>query len=199
MPILTAVNKKAPAAKMLILYFYIILTLGGITMIYPFLIMISGSMKGAYNSKNLNLFPRYFTDDVELYRAYCESKYQIDTVAFNSANNVGIVSFDTLEPGTMQPELASEYKEFIKQSPPPQLQRLLGHVSGRRSTVKHKKGFVDYLGEKFNNDLSHLINNCNYAIMMKIGYKARQKERYNGKSHQHSNPQIVDSNQVARG
>ncbi|MDD2332747.1 MAG: beta-galactosidase, partial [Candidatus Cloacimonetes bacterium] len=53
----------------------LVLFLGALTMVYPFLLMISSSLKSAVDSSSLALIPKYLYDDEELYKKYLESRY----------------------------------------------------------------------------------------------------------------------------
>ncbi len=44
-------------------------------MIYPFLLMLSGSMRSQMDSSSLGLIPSFLTNDKSLYRKFLETKY----------------------------------------------------------------------------------------------------------------------------
>ena len=59
MPIIGNVEKKNIKVKILGLAIHLILILGGITMIYPLLIMISGSLKSDVDFNDFSIAPEY--------------------------------------------------------------------------------------------------------------------------------------------
>ncbi len=69
--------------KVIIALIYFVLIIGGITMVYPFLIMVSGSFKGPVDINNYSVIPRYFFNKKVLFRKYLESKYNESTVQYN--------------------------------------------------------------------------------------------------------------------
>jgi multiple sugar transport system permease protein len=54
---------------------YIILILGGITMIFPFLIMITGSVEPRSQNDRIDIFPPYLLNENALWSRYIETKY----------------------------------------------------------------------------------------------------------------------------
>jgi len=60
MPILPAVGKKSPQMRLLVVVIYTILIAGSVTMAYPFLIMLSGSVKGNADIGALDAVPEEF-------------------------------------------------------------------------------------------------------------------------------------------
>lgn len=75
MSIIGKVGRKSPKMRILNAGIHIILLLGAITMVYPFLLMISSSLKSAVDSTKLSLIPPYLYNDEALYKKYLESRY----------------------------------------------------------------------------------------------------------------------------
>ena len=63
---------------------YTILTLGAITTIYPFLLMVSIGFKGPTDQTDSALIPKYFADDRELLTKYLDDKYAGDAAVIGS-------------------------------------------------------------------------------------------------------------------
>ena len=74
MPLLTRVGRKTPKARLLIAGLYIILTLGGLSMLYPFGLMLSTSICGKVDYLDYKLVPAYLKDDTVLFRRYLAEK-----------------------------------------------------------------------------------------------------------------------------
>ncbi len=151
MAILNDVTKKSAGAKVLVLSFYLILILGGITMVYPFLMMTSGAMKGHYNIKKMNVVPVFLYDDLELYRAWSESKY-LRVANLNEASTSAINEFDILEPNLRDcdTKLADMYKTFSTQNPASEYERVLGRVEVSNSNLPtNGLAFINYLSDKY--------------------------------------------------
>ncbi|MCD8480641.1 MAG: hypothetical protein LRZ88_10810 [Candidatus Cloacimonetes bacterium] len=75
MSIIGKVGRRSRKVILLNTILHIVLLIGAITMIYPFMLMISSSFKSAVDNTRLSLVPRYFYDDEALYQKYLESRY----------------------------------------------------------------------------------------------------------------------------
>jgi multiple sugar transport system permease protein len=69
------VGRRSAKVRTLNIGIHIILILGALTMVYPFLLMLSFSIKSAVDSNRLELVPAYLYDDAALYQKYLESRY----------------------------------------------------------------------------------------------------------------------------
>ena len=75
MPLISPVGRKSIAVRLLTITLYAILIVGGVTMVYPFLLMVSGSFKSDVDKNDFDIFPAFFYDDTVLYRKFIEGKY----------------------------------------------------------------------------------------------------------------------------
>ena len=75
MAIIGKVGKKKFSYKALNSSIHIVLLLGAVTMIYPFLIMLSASFKSNVDSKNMSIIPKYFYNNEMLYKKFVEAKF----------------------------------------------------------------------------------------------------------------------------
>ncbi len=75
MPLIDMVGRKSPKVMVLFAVMYAILILGGITMVYPFAIMLSNSITDDVDFKEFNLIPRYTHNDDMLFRKFLALKY----------------------------------------------------------------------------------------------------------------------------
>lgn len=75
MPILGQVTRRTPLGRMLIAGIYLLLTLGGITMVYPFALMVATSFCSETDADEYRLIPRFFYSDIALYTKFVEAKY----------------------------------------------------------------------------------------------------------------------------
>ena len=62
MPIISTIGRKSPSVRVLFAAIYLVLLAGGLTMLYPFLLMIATSLTGQTDYKEFRLIPRYFHD-----------------------------------------------------------------------------------------------------------------------------------------
>src|SRR5690242_2456415 len=75
MPILSTIQKRTFAGRSLLASMYIVLVVGGISMVYPFLLLLSGSIKSDVDARQFDVFPKYLTDDTALFRKFEEKRY----------------------------------------------------------------------------------------------------------------------------
>ena len=83
MPIVSKVEARSRRGRIVFAIILVLLTLGGITMLYPFAIMVSGSLRSEMDESDLDLVPGYMVDRDVLYRKFLEVKYNQDPAALN--------------------------------------------------------------------------------------------------------------------
>ncbi|HEX7009304.1 MAG TPA: carbohydrate ABC transporter permease [Phycisphaeraceae bacterium] len=76
MPILSTIGRRTPAARLIIAAMYAALILGGATMLYPFLLMISTAVTSETDYSEYRLIPRYLFEDEARYTKVLAEKYQ---------------------------------------------------------------------------------------------------------------------------
>ncbi|MBT4097451.1 MAG: ABC transporter permease subunit [Gemmatimonadetes bacterium] len=94
MPVLTRVEAKSTRGIVLQTVVTIALTLGGVTMIYPFLLMLSGSVRSEMDVAQMDVVPQYLTDDDVLVRKFLEMKYCHDVGSMNRLRGYQDLSFE---------------------------------------------------------------------------------------------------------
>ena len=75
MPIISTIGRRSWKVKALLGGIYLILIVGAITMIYPLLLMLSGSTKSETDFTWVSPLPQYLWSDEILWMKYIESKY----------------------------------------------------------------------------------------------------------------------------
>ena len=112
--IIGQVEKRSWKVKVLNIAIHLILILGSATMVYPLLLMISGSLKSNVDFSNFTLVPQYLHDDAELFRKYAFTKYnsKIADVFLNFKDPHGTIG--TLEPPKqISGQQIKDYEEFL--------------------------------------------------------------------------------------
>jgi hypothetical protein len=66
-----------------------------LTMVYPFAIMVSGSLRTPLDQPDMDLIPRFLVDRDTLYRKFLETKYNLDVAKMNAAHGEGNFTFKT--------------------------------------------------------------------------------------------------------
>ncbi len=93
MSIIGKVARKSTKMRVLDSAIHIILVLGAITMIYPFMLMLSSSVKSNVDSGNLELIPRYIHNEEALFKKYLESRYNEESSRLMDNYPGGWISF----------------------------------------------------------------------------------------------------------
>ena len=79
-------ERKDPKVIFLLIIIYFILSAGALTMIYPFLLMISGSLKGKLDAYEFDVVPKFLVNDEVLFKRYVEHKYNEKIDEYKIAN-----------------------------------------------------------------------------------------------------------------
>jgi multiple sugar transport system permease protein len=119
MPAILQTELRNWRVRLLVSGMYAMLVLGGLTMVYPFLIMLSGSTKSNVDVNDYDLVPRYWHDDAMLYRKYVEEKCNEQFSTFS--DNYGSDAFrfrDVQPPAPATPALVADWREFMRQPTP---------------------------------------------------------------------------------
>jgi len=75
MPAISKIGRKDRRVRYVIWAIYALLLIGSVSMIYPLMLMVSGSVKSKTDFYRITPIPRYFFDDDVLWAKYLESKY----------------------------------------------------------------------------------------------------------------------------
>ena len=116
MSIIGKVGRSSPKIRVLGFSIHLVLLLGAITMIYPFMLMISASFKSAVDNSKLTLIPEYFYNDEALFRKYVEARYNEESGRMMENYGGAYLSFSEVSvPKIYNPTLYADWKEFSSQ------------------------------------------------------------------------------------
>lgn len=94
MSLLTKVERKSRSGRLFLAGVFLLVLLGSVTMAYPFLLMLSGSMRSSMDASEMDLVPDFLTDDAVLVRKFMETKYNYDPIAMNTYRQTRAYSFE---------------------------------------------------------------------------------------------------------
>src|SRR5439155_5373319 len=130
MPILARVGRRSWKMRLAIALIYAMLTLGAVTMLYPLLLMVSGSVRSDADFYRVTPLPEYLLDDRVLWIKYVESKYGLVPWA-EAAQHRAIASWRSVKP----PEIdlrtrgwVELFEEFRATVPWPREWYTMGHA-----------------------------------------------------------------------
>jgi len=113
MPIIGNVGRRSFGVRFLNVSIHAVLILGAVTMVYPFLIMLSGSVKSAVDSRRLSALPSYFYDSDMLYRKWIEAKYNEAILEHGYCYRRRVFSFeDVMPPEKAVPQRSRDWRAF---------------------------------------------------------------------------------------
>ncbi|HUS90871.1 MAG TPA: carbohydrate ABC transporter permease [Phycisphaerae bacterium] len=105
MPIISTVGSRSRRVRLVYGTIYALLLVGAVTMIYPFMLMLSGSMKSEADSVYITPWPQFWFDDVVLFQKYVESKHDVILSDAEAAWGRRIGSWRNIEPPAPSPHL----------------------------------------------------------------------------------------------
>lgn len=117
MPIIGKVGRKSFKMRALNTTIHVVLLLGALTMIYPFLIMVSSSFKSNVDAKSFSLYPRFFFDEEMLFRKYVEARMNEESTIFQQQYKSRFFSVDFLSlPTSPNRKQFNDWQQFLEQT-----------------------------------------------------------------------------------
>ena len=123
MAIIPTVGRRNWSVRLLIVGIYSILTLGGITMVYPFLVMLSTAVKSSVDVNDYKVLPTYSYSDGALFSKYAEMKFSGDIDQINGYYRADFAKLENVSAPQTRPltggqkALVRDWNEFIKTLP----------------------------------------------------------------------------------
>ena len=119
MPHISKIGRKSFGARLAFTLMYLLLGIGGITMIIPFMIWLSNSFKSNVDSQTLDLIPAYWHRQDILTKKYFEQQTNYDLTYFNAlarSNVAKMIEAEVPAQATSQAECA-DYRYYLKGLP----------------------------------------------------------------------------------
>ena len=165
MPIISPVEAKSTHGRLVHLAIIVVLTLGGITCIYPFAIMTSGALRSEMDESDLDLIPRYMVDAQVLTRKFLETKYNQDVAALNRGHCRTNFSFREAQvPSEVHEAELRDLEGFLAAVPPPHHWQVLGGAYGVKTTPEQVRELRDRLFDMYEGNLDALQRDVGTAI-----------------------------------
>ncbi len=118
MSLIPVVGRKTLKMRALVAALYLALSLGGVTMVYPFLVMLAASVESQYEKSNYEIVPRYLRSDTALFGKYAEDKYKGDMGLINAAYGTDYAALqDVAPPPASDPARARRWDAFARALP----------------------------------------------------------------------------------
>ena len=144
-------ERKDPKVIFLLIIIYFILSAGALTMIYPFLLMISGSLKGKLDAYEFDVIPKFLVNDEVLYKRYVEHKYNEKIDEYQIANKEFVRIFKSVNPPKkINDVIVKDWFQFENSTIIPPGFFHLGEMyylpgASNRITTKNTRNFRNYI------------------------------------------------------
>ena len=159
MPIIAKVGRKNTKLRIQIGLVYVLLTLGAVTMIYPFALMISGTSKSTVDREEMKLIPSFLRDDQALWSKHVEGLFNEKFELTRASFDIDGIQFKSLELVEPNRELARAWRAFIDESDLPHYFHGIGYIkcwSTRQSRPYVFRAFQDEMHKRFDGDINKL-------------------------------------------
>ena len=155
MPIISIVGARSFKIRLLYTLIFGVLILGGATMIYPFCLMLTGSMKSEADLREISPYPKFWFDDLILFRKYAESKHNVSPLYANISISWGrpIMAASMIQiPSDTKPELLEPFLEWRRTDR--NRWWFLGHSGGTRMLPKNARLYRRDMVRRFDGDIN---------------------------------------------
>lgn len=155
MPVILPSEKRKLRSRLVYLVLYASLAVGSLSMVYPFLLMASGSFKSRVDVQDLDLVPRFIHDETVLFRKYVEAKYSERIVEYRSATGDDARNFRAVALPDANSALATDWTEFVSSAEMPASWFLtaFGPTQEGKIIQRNERAFRQYVSELCGNDL----------------------------------------------
>ncbi len=152
MPIISEIGRRSLKIRLLCGGLYLVLILGAVTMIYPLLLMLAGSVRSEADSWSVSPYPEFWFNDRVLFQKYVESKYNGGFSLAQQAWCRPVLSWRTVEPPPpMADAWTRDFRDF--RAALPANARGAGQTGGTGLLPKNLRGYRQYMARVFQGDL----------------------------------------------
>lgn len=120
MALIPVVGRRSAKMRSLILLLYFVLSLGAVTTVYPFLIMIGESLTSDYDKTQFPIVPDYLIKMPALFGKYANDKFGGDIELTNAAYRTSFATSQDVLPPSAQlttPQRVSDWQAFFQSLP----------------------------------------------------------------------------------
>lgn len=158
MPLISNVGRRSPGVRLTFAGLYLLLGLGAVTMVYPLLLMLAGSVRSSADFTEFTPLPRYLHDDTVLWRKYCEFKYgglYGGSGYVQNAFRRDVGRWDTLEPvAEVDEERVEAFRAFRRDGELPYYFYSLGHCRWGNMMGRNTWHWQRYVKKHYGGDLA---------------------------------------------
>ncbi len=157
MALIPTVGRKSPPMRLLVAFLYLILSVGAITMVYPFVMMLNLSVESQYDQVSFALVPRYLYSAPALFGKYAEDKYKADITAIGDAYGVPFAKLQDVGPPPQSLALSPSAWDTFAASLPPRMTAVgFGGAGASYSPSTLLDRYHDWLRARFHDNIAAL-------------------------------------------
>lgn len=154
MPIIGTVGSRSRKTRFVYGAIYAVLALGAVTMVYPLLLMLSGSVKSEADAHLISPVPEFWFDDTMLFRKYAESKHNARLDACRNAWGRPVRGWRSIgEPAAVDPAVLEDFRAW-RETPEARTIGLLGHLTGGRLFPRNARAYRNELIARYGGDIA---------------------------------------------
>jgi multiple sugar transport system permease protein len=131
----------------------LILLVGAVTMVYPFLVMVSGSFRSDMDVADMTVVPTFWYDDPTLYRKFLETTYNLDVDRLNEEHQAGYFAFNNAAVPKVDAGNVAELREALRSSDFPRHWQSLGGIAGPKTVPENLRELRARLAREFHGDV----------------------------------------------
>lgn len=159
MALIPQCGRRSLKLRLVIFGLYIVLSIGTVSMVYPFLLMLGTSVTSGADSTRYRIIPRYIYDDEAVFPKYAEDRYAGDLEQINALYGTSFTSLADVTPpkgGLTKKQLrqARDYDRFVASLP--MIYKQAGFRGYVQSPSRLLERYKDYCRSRFGNDISRL-------------------------------------------
>jgi len=143
--------------RLVLISIYLLLVLGGITTVYPILVMVGSSLTSDYDSQQYPVVPRYVYSQTSLYGKFVDDKYNGDIRTIDAMYQQDYAKpTDVRPPQTVNLADVAKWDSFVNSLP--QEYKLVGFLGtpGQYAPAPMLDRYRDWLRVRFHNDIRPL-------------------------------------------
>ena len=195
MSLILKTERRTLKSILIYTFLYLILSFGALTMIYPFILMVSGSFSSKIDSNEFSLIPSFLTDTSALYRKHIESKYNENLQDYITVTDDQVLNFTSIKtPSEYKPVLLNDWVDFVEKANIPEGWYLtaLGPTRDGKIIQENERLFREYIMDFCDYDLNFYREYFDESIENWFFLKF-QAERLTDRKYQLSNLKIIDA------
>jgi ABC-type glycerol-3-phosphate transport system permease component len=160
MSIIPKVGRRNLKTRVVIAVLYVTLSLGAVTMVYPFLLMLASSITSGADVNSYSIIPRYVYDERAVFPKYAEDRYAGDMELINQNYGTQFAKAEDVAPPDVDPlsrQVSAQVRDwnaFV--SSLPMNYKQAGFEGYMQSPSKLKRAYLEFCRKRFDGDITKL-------------------------------------------